>query len=549
VTSRPDLLEPLALALCNQGHALLGHGRLVDAITLYQRALAHAPDLPEGYFGMAEVARILRRPNEALRFYAAALSLDPDHVPAKSGLIHMAQHLCDWGELAALWEWQQQRIHRTPAPLISPFMILAMPSSGTEQLAVAHTWAAAFSGAYRPVRERLAFQFPRRPKPTLRIGYICPNFHATATARLTAELFELHDRSRFAVYLFSLGPDDGSPMRQRLIAGCDVFVDIASIDDVAAARRIYADRVDILVDLLMFGGFSRPEILALRPAPIQVSYLSYPVSTAAEFVDYCITDHFVTPSAQEGFFSEKLVYLPDCYQINDRQRPITETFPTRTECGLPEGGFVFCCFNNSYKITPAMFDVWMRLLQAVPESVLWLLGTNPDTIANLRHEATTRMVDPARLVFAPRQPVADHLARHRLADLGLDTLPVNGHTTTSDALWAGLPLVTCAGDTFVSRVAGSLLHAIGLPELVTSSLTEYEALALHLARTPVVLGELRERLAANRGTAPLFDTPRTTRHLEWGYAAMWEHYLRGGPPAPIEVPALEDPGVGEGQAA
>jgi len=544
VTSRPDLPESLARSLCNQGHALQNKGpaHLVDAIGLYRKALACDPNCAEVHFALGDIARLLGHPREAVRSYATALVLEPDHVLAETGLIYVFQDLCDWGELALLWERARERIRRTPAPLIPPFAILAMPSSGTEQLAVARTWATHVVEVVRSVRDRLGFQFPRLPKRTLRIGYLSGHFHNMATACLITELFELHDRTRFAVYAYSYGPDDGSPIRQRLLRACDRFVDIASTDAAAVARRIHADGVDILVDLMGYLADARPEILALRPAPIQVSYLAYPGTTGAAYMDYVITDRFVTPPAQEPVFTEQCVFLPDCYQVNDRQRPIAETTPTRAECGLPAGTFVFCCFNNPYKFAPAMFDTWMRLLQAVPASVLWLLLTTPDAAVNLRREAATRGVTPARLVFAPRQLVADHLARHRLADLGLDTFPVTGHTTTSDALWAGLPVVTCAGETFVSRVAGSLLNAIGLPELVTNSQAEYEALALHLARNPAVLGELRERLAANRGTAPLFDTPRSTRHLERAYELMWEHYLRGEPPGRIEVPALDDPG-------
>jgi predicted O-linked N-acetylglucosamine transferase (SPINDLY family) len=283
---------------------------------------------------------------------------------------------------------------------------------------------------------------------------------------------------------------------------------------------------------------ARTQIPALRPAPIQVNYLGYPGTMGAAFMDYIITDRFITPPDQTPFFAEQLVYLPDCYQVNDRRRPIAEETPARVECGLPEAGFIFCCFNNTYKITPAVFDVWMRLLQRVPGSVLWLLAANPSVVTNLRREAQAREVAPARLVFAPRVAHADHLARLRLADLFLDTLPVNAHATCSDALWAGLPVLTCAGETFVSRVAGSLLRAIGLPELITYTLEDYEVLALRLATHPEELAALRTRLAQNRLTALLFDTPRFTRHLERAYEMMWEVYVRGEAPRRIEVPAL-----------
>jgi predicted O-linked N-acetylglucosamine transferase (SPINDLY family) len=270
--------------------------------------------------------------------------------------------------------------------------------------------------------------------------------------------------------------------------------------------------------------------LANRPAPIQATYLGYPGTTGAPFIDYAIIDANVVPASEVHAYSEKLVYLPECYQCNDRKRKIADRTPSRAECGLPEDGFVFCCFNNSYKTNAPVFDIWMRLLGAVPGSVLWLLGDNNSARANLQREAAARGVAPQRLVFAERVPSSEHLARHRLADLFIDTFPYNAHTTASDALWVGLPVLTCKGRSFAARVAGSLLHAIGLPELVTGSLPEYEALALRLATHPAELRALRDRLACNRSTHPLFDTPRWTRHLESAYQEMWRLHCDGEPP-------------------
>ena len=291
------------------------------------------------------------------------------------------------------------------------------------------------------------------------------------------------------------------------------------------------------MDLKGYTKGARTEIVALRPAPIQVNYLGYPGTMGAEFVDYIITDRFITPPEQEPFFAEKFVYLPDCYQINDRKRPIAEQTPTRQACGLPAEGFVFGCFNSTYKTTPEVFAVWMRVLREVPGSVLWLYEGNSVVEDNLRREAQERGIDPARLVFARPLPRDQHLARVCCADLLLDTLPVNGHTTASDALWAGLPVLTCAGETFVSRVAGSLLTAVGLPELITTSLADYEALAVRLARKPSEVARLRKRLEKNRLTAPLFDSERCTRHLERAYQMMWEIYRKGKAPRRIEAPA------------
>lgn len=384
----------------------------------------------------------------------------------------------------------------------------------------------------------MGFHFKKSLKPKLRVGYLSTDFHRHATAYLIAELFELHDRARVEVCAYSYGPDDGSAIRRRLVGACDRFVEIAGASFEDAARCIYRDEIDILIDLKGYTRATRTEILALKPAPIQVSYLGYPGTMGADFIDYIITDRFISPPDQEPFFSEKFVYLPDCYQVNDRQRKIAEQTPTRTESGLPEDGVVFCCFNNTYKITPAVFDIWMRVLKGIPGSVLWLLEANGGSVVNLRREAKKRGVHPERLVFTPRMSMEKHLARFRIADLFLDTFPYNAHTTASDALWAGLPVLTCAGETFASRVAGSLLTAIGLPELITTSLADYEALALRLARSPARLAGLRKRLQKNRLTAPLFDSPRFTRHIESAYQMMWEVYLKGEAPHRMDVPAL-----------
>ncbi len=339
---------------------------------------------------------------------------------------------------------------------------------------------------------------------------------------MIAELFEKHDRDHFEVIGYSYGPDDGSAMRQRLLAAFDKFVDLRDVSFQESAQRIATDEVDILIDLKGYAGTTRPAILAMRPAPIQVNYLGYPGTMGASFMDYILVDDFIVPADQQPYFTEKLVHLPGCYQINDGKREIAAHIPTRAECGLPAAGFVFCDFNNSYKITPEMFSIWMELLKEVPGSVLWLLEGNSAVAANLQRESEARGVARERLVFAAKKPMAEHLARHRLADLFLDTFPVCAHTTASDALWAGCPLVTLAGATFIARVAGSLLRAIGLPELITTSFAEYKALALRLAHDAKMLADLRARLAANRQTSSLFDATQFARNLEKAYVQMWE---------------------------
>jgi predicted O-linked N-acetylglucosamine transferase (SPINDLY family) len=349
-------------------------------------------------------------------------------------------------------------------------------------------------------------------------------------AQLTAPLFELHDRSRFEVIGVSCGVDDGSALRRRVAAAFDRFLDVHGEDDASAAARIAAHGVHLLVDLSGHTRDARPGILARRPAPVLVSYLGYPGSLGG-LADYILADHFVVPAAAEEHYAERVIHLPDSYFIHDGGRNLDAPAPTRVQCGLPPRGFVYCCFNRPFKITPDVFAVWMRLLERVPSSVLWLAEGSAVAAANLRQEARSRGVDPSRLVFAPRVAgLGDHLARHRVADLFLDTLPYNAHTTACDALAAGLPVLTCAGRSFASRVGASLLHAAGLPELVTSSLEAYESLALELAQEPVRLLELRERLARHRWQAPLFDTDRRRRQLEAAYTEMWRKWEAGEAP-------------------
>jgi predicted O-linked N-acetylglucosamine transferase (SPINDLY family) len=320
-------------------------------------------------------------------------------------------------------------------------------------------------------------------------------------------------------------------MRRRLSRAFDRFVDLAGLSHAGAAQAIHADAVDILVDLKGYTQHARTEIMALRPAPVQASYLGYPGTMGAGFIDYLIADRVVIAPGSEEAYSERIVFLPGSYQVNDRKRPLAQT-PSRAACGLPEEAVVFCCFNQSYKILPETFATWMRLLRAVPRSVLWLLEANPWAVRNLRREARARGVDPARLIFAPRLPLDRHLARLPLADLVLDTRPYNAHTTASDALWTGVPVVTCPGDTFASRVAASLLVAAGLPELVAATLEDYEALAVRLARAPEERAALRRHLTESRCSMPLFDTPAFTRHLERAYEEMWRKHLAGTKPRP-----------------
>jgi len=521
----------------NLGNARKARGELNEAVAHYRQALTSSPGFAEAYYNLGIVLEEQGGLEEAVAHYRQALALKPDYVEAESQLMWSLLCFCDWKQLGGIIEHQKHLLRAVRSPFIKPFSLLCGPSSPEEQLSCARIHAAHRLAPVARLRDGLGFQFARTPRERLRVGYLSADFQQHATAYLIAELFELHDRTRFEIAAYSYGPKDDGPMRKRIADACDRFVELTEATFIEAARRIHEDGIDILIDLKGYTRAARTEIVALRPAPIQVSYLGYPGTMGAECIDYIITDRFVTPPGHEPFFSEQLVRLPDCYQINDRKRAIATQTPTREECGLPGAGVVFCSFNNTYKITPAVFDIWMRVLREVPGSVLWLLESNTGVAANLRREAKARGVEPERLVFAPKLPLAQHLARHRNADLFLDTWPYNAHTTASDALWAGVPVLTCAGETFASRVAGSLLTAVGLPELITSTPTAYEALAVRLARTPSELAGLRERLQKNRLTAPLFDSERFTRHIERAYRMMWERYAAGEAPGKIDVPA------------
>jgi predicted O-linked N-acetylglucosamine transferase (SPINDLY family) len=420
-----------------------------------------------------------------------------------------------------------------PEHPVGPFGLLSIPSSRAEQLQCARNQARRFARLAAADRGRLGFKFSRARKARLRIGYLSSDLQAHATAYLMAELFELHDRGRFEVIAYSYAPDDGSAMRARLLRAFDRFADIAALSHADAARAIHGDGVDILVDLKGYTANARTEILALRPAPIQVSFVGYP-GTMGDFADYLVGDRVVTPPAHAAGYSEKIVRLPGCYLPNDRKRAVGET-PSRRDLGLPVGAGVFFCFNQPYKILPDTFSAWMRILDAAPRSVLWLLDWNPEATRNLQREAASRGVDPARLIFAPLLAQREHLGRTAAADLLLDTLPYNAHTVASDALWCGVPVLTCPGETFASRVAASQLTAAGMPEMIMPSMAEYEARAVRLAREPAELAALRRKLAHQRDGCALFDTPAFVRSLERGFTRMWDDYAAGRPLSDIDL--------------
>jgi predicted O-linked N-acetylglucosamine transferase (SPINDLY family) len=373
----------------------------------------------------------------------------------------------------------------------------------------------------------------------IRVGYVSYDFRDHPVAQLAARVFELHDRQRFEMFAFSLSPDDSSQMRNRLTEAFDRFEDVSSLDDKEIAERLREREIDIAVDLMGFTAGNRAEIYRFRPAPIQVSFLGYAGTMGMDCIDYLVADRTVIPEERRHAYAEEIIYLPDCYLPSDNTRATPAAPGARATFGLPDRGFVFCCFNSSYKLTPDVFSSWMRILSQVEDGVLWLVQDDEEGRNNLRREAERRGVAGARLIFAPYMQLNEYLGRFRLADLFLDTSPYNAHTTASEALWMGLPLLTRIGDTFAGRVAASVLRAAGVPELITHTPEEYEALAVRLAREPALLSAIKRKIEDNRATCPLFDTPRFTRHLEAAYLGMWQRHLRGQPPESFSVPPLE----------
>jgi protein O-GlcNAc transferase len=517
-------------ALKNRGKVLQELGRYPEALASYDRALAVRPDDADAFNDRGSVLQEMRRDEEALASFERALSLRPDHPYAFGGLAHSALAICDWTRTAKVDAALPARINERKS-LVRPLTLLAYRDDPLLQWRCARDYVESIL----EISTDAPLLASARHGDRIRVAYLSADFREHATAHLIAELIELHDRSRFEVVGASFGADDRSAMRDRLVEGFDQFHDVRSMTDREAARLLAELQVDIAVDLKGYTQDSRPGILAHRPAPVQVSYLGYPGTLAADFIDYVIADPIVLPLEQQPNYTENIVHLPDSYQVNDRKREIAAGTPTRADAELPQDGFVFCCFNNNHKITAPVFEVWMRLLARLDGSVLWLFRDNAAAERNLRKEAQARGIDPGRLVFADRLPHPDHLARYRIADLFLDTLPYNAHTTASDALWAGLPVLTCCGRSFAGRVAASLLHAVGLPELVTHGLEEYETLASRLASEPAALGQLRDRLARNRFEAPLFDAGRFRRHLERAYVRMWELQRRGEAPRSFAI--------------
>ena len=525
------LAPELAPAHANRADVLSKIGRNAEALDTYDRALALAPESVADWMNRGVALIALNRHDEAVISFDRGFALDPDFAQAddfRAPLLLSKLRICDWTDLAAETE-ELLAMVRAEKPLSLPYAIVAIPSSPAEQLQCARRYVQD-QPAHPPLWQGEAYAHDR-----LRVAYLSADFNEHPTAYLTAGLFEQHDKSRFEITALSFGQNDNSPARRRLEAAFEHFIDVRDSSDQEIATLMRRSEIDIAIDLMGFTKDNRLGVLARRAAPIQVNYLGYPGTTGAPYMDYILADATVIPENHDAFYAERVVRLPGTYQINDNRRAVSQRTPTRGECGLPQNGFVFCCFNNPQKITPEIFDIWMRLLRATEDSVLWLFAGNAKAVANLRLEAEKRGLAPERLIFAPKASVADHLARHRLADLCLDTLPYNAHTTASDALWAGLPVVTCLGETFAGRVAASLLKAIGLDALITHSLAEYEALALRLARDPAHLAALKDRLIRNRDACLLFDTQSATRHIETAYLTMAEIARRNEKPRSFNV--------------
>ncbi|MCR9293934.1 MAG: tetratricopeptide repeat protein [bacterium] len=568
----PQETEPLL----KLGGLLMEMGRPKQALQLFEKVLQLDPKHSRAWLQSGHSLRQTLQYEEAAAHYRRGCEQEPDNTAALGFWLMCNMECCNWAHFDELRVRLRDRLEsdwlpeQRQAPIkfsqyssvpaensLHPFLSLVLPVDCTaqEQLLCAQKYvrqtlgdlvtppgslpSQSINADASPVW-RLSQDAAQRTQlgtaQPITIGYLSADFREHAVSRLAVELFEAHDRQQFRVLGYSIGRDDQSPLRKRLEAAFDVFRDCWSESHRETAEAIRRDGVDILVDLTGHTQNSRLPILAQRPAPLQVNYLGYPGTMGADFMDYIVVDHYVVPDGFAKYYSEQLVRLPGCYQANDSQRPWLDASPlSRTECGLPPDKFVFCCFNQNLKITPKQFALWMRILRRVPESVLWLLEAHPAVRVNLREYASQQGVEPERLCFAPRVEHSQHLARHHHADLFLDTLPYNAHTTGSDALWAGLPVVTQSGTTFASRVTGSLLMALRLADLIVDSPQEYEQLCVDLANQPARLAAYRQTLLAGRETEELWSGASFARKLELAFLAMWQRYRNGEKAAPLDI--------------
>lgn len=526
LAAQPDYAE----AWANRANVLIDMSRVDEALASWDRAIALKPQFAEALANRAHALLELGRHAQAVQDYERALAIEPDYEYLPGLLFHARMHCCDWREYGQRAQVLISAVEEGRRAA-TPFALLGVTDSARDQLACARIWADdKFPGS--PDSKR-PFKYPARDR--IKLAYLSGDFRDHAVAYLMADLFERHDRARFETFAISFYEAPGSGMQTRLKSTFDRFIDASSKSDAEIVREMRDLEIDIAVDLMGFSSRARTGVFMQRAAPVQVNYLGYPATMGADYIDYILADPFVISPANAGGYAEKVVRLPDVFQANSVRPPAAPI--SRIDAQLPPQAFVFCAFGNTYKITPPVFDVWLRLLDAVEGSVLMLLGSSDIACGNLRAHAAARGVDPERLRFMPRLDYAEYLGRYALADLFLDTFPFNGGATASDALWCGLPIVTCAGNAFASRMAGSLLNAAGLPELVTHSLAGYETLALQLATDRSRLAQLKAQLARGREACSLFDAERFRRQIESAYVAMWERNQRGEPPNAIEVQA------------
>lgn len=518
-------------ALNNLGTALRELGRGDEATDCYRRAAALRPDLFEPHRNLGNMMVDAGRREDALASFATALAVRPDDGYARAQKLYLQAQRGDWSDIRA--EAALIPGLGLSGSAVSPFTLMALDDSPERHRARAERYLA----ERIPNRPERHFARSGQRPDRLRIGYFSADFRDHATMVLMAGLIERHDCRRFDIHLYSFGPATSDDTRRRLLASAEHFEDVRAIGDADIAALARRDGIDIAVDLQGLTQNARPGIFAERAAPVQMGWLGYPGTLGMPLLDYLVADRWVIPDDERHHYAEKIVYLPDSYQVNDDRRPIAAITPSRAALGLPERGFVFACFNARYKIGPGAFAIWMRLLAEVDGAVLWLLGGDPDAEAHLRKEARDHGIAPERLIFADPLPPAEHLARLRQADLFLDCFAYNAHTTASDALWAGLPVLTTPGRSFSARVAASLLDAAGLPELIAPDRDAYAALALELARTPEKLAALRDRLLFGRLACPLFDTARFAANLEAVYDAIDARNRSGRPPADLDLAA------------
>jgi predicted O-linked N-acetylglucosamine transferase (SPINDLY family) len=525
ISINPDDAE----AHCNRGAVLLLLEK-VEAIASFDRAIAIRSDYARAYFYRGYSRHKLSQFDLATADYKVVAGLAPDYDLLPGTRLETCLQVCDWSDFDSLVRQVTAGIENGKR-VAHPFIFTALTDSARLQQKAARAWVNHACPANDSLGPIPFHQHRRKPK----IGYFSADFREHPLGRLLAELIEIHDRSRFEIIGFSFGPRTDDPLQLRFMRAFDRFIDVREKSSLEIASLARSLEIDIAVDLTGHTLGNRTKVFALRAAPVQLNYLGYLGTMGADYIDYIVADSTVVTPETESYYSEKIIYLPDTHQVNDRQRVIADEVFSRDELDLPATGFVFCCFNTSYKLLPATFAGWMRILRAVPGSVLLLYARNETTEINLRAHAAEHGIDPRRLIFGARLALPEYLSRYRTADLFLDTFPYTAGTTASDALWAGLPVLTLAGESFVSRTAASLLRAIGAPELVTAAQQQYERLAIELALNPQRLAEIRRKIQNNRDTSPLFDTPRFARNLEAAYMAVHQRHQAGLPPDHVRL--------------